>query len=723
MKKSELEKRRQTVGKLKPFPQMYVSDNPYYLEKNLVVIGLVCDAEKRIDIILYQLESIACLFNSTTFILFESNSKDNTLLRLQRWSLRKPLNCKEIAFKPENKKLYHDLKTLQDLIDFFEGKQDNDDIDGVIVKYLSKNYKNIEQVDLYEISQYLTSKLRITYEMTEIQIEEILYEKLMPIKYVKYHKDIEEHRNKVFKSVLNGDEMVQKELAIETEIVKQLKIYGGLNELHTGYNVIDELEKERLREQKLKQLMSQDGVEGIFDENKELLSIFMAGKSGTNELDKEYNFLQGIKREEMKRHSHSNFEDEFGDIHREIDQQIQYEEEIVHEKLKERRRRYEERRRQEKAKRLSKLKENQKWMDTTKANKARDADDEIALNGIYEEHEIERFRRSGEEKLQVMQEQEQEKDEEVEFRKDLYRIERFVIYRNMLLNKTMNLSEEMGINFDYVLVIDMDIYSIDIRTFMNELYFMPHNIDGLCIDGIDWMGYTRDTFATVKINGGWVHYGHDTLVNNTKYIYDNKHAMEQRTKIPDHENNRFEEVKSCFGGVMVYRNFENNLFDQQCRYTLTRDIFYTQYNNTDEKAKTKKAGVDMDSDEELIDDEKMRNVSFDGSVFDFNYTFDYWLNNRYHNEYSEQSKLEMKLFVKQYVELLQVFDKTVENRELIPRDGDICEHIPFHYCLWDKGFKFAISSRAKLYYDKFYPMDRYDTNWDYYLSNRAKFTQ
>ncbi len=86
---------------------MYLSDNPYYLNKNLVIIGQVCDAEKRIHIILYQLESISCLFNSAT------------LLHLQLWSLEKPSNCTQISFKPENKNQMKDwssIKTLNELI-------------------------------------------------------------------------------------------------------------------------------------------------------------------------------------------------------------------------------------------------------------------------------------------------------------------------------------------------------------------------------------------------------------------------------------------------------------------------------------------------------------------------------------------------------------------------------------------------------------------------------
>ena len=233
---------------------------------------------------------------------------------------------------------------------------------------------------------------------------------------------------------------------------------------------------------------------------------------------------------------------------------------------------------------------------------------------------------------------------------------------------------------------------------------------------------------------GWLHYGHDALVNNTQYVYNNEHAMQQRTMVPNHELNRYEEVKSCFGGVMVYRNEDDRFLDQQCRYTLTRDVFFTEYNNTEQQQDDNGTMTEGEGSGSVEHDGSAESENVDGismaieSVEErerpqFNYSYDWWLNERWHNEYSEQSKLEMKLFVKQYIELLQVFEVTVKNKELIPKDGDICEHIPFHYCLWDKGFKFAISTRAKLYYDQFYPIDRNDTNWAKYFETRPKFTQ
>merc|ERR1712154_477897 len=98
-------------------------------------------------------------------------------------------------------------------------------------------------------------------------------------------------------------------------------------------------------------------------------------------------------------------------------------------------------------------------------------------------------------------------------------------------------------------------------------------------------------------------------------------ALAQRKLIPNQmENNRFAQVKSCFGGLIVYKNGENNendLFESECKYTLTRDIFYTTYNETDLEK----------------------------------YTYEWWLHNRYHNKYSQESKLELQLFREQYIEI------------------------------------------------------------------------
>jgi len=251
------------------------------------------------------------------------------------------------------------------------------------------------------------------------------------------------------------------------------------------------------------------------------------------------------------------------------------------------------------------------------------------------------------------------------------------------------------------MIVDMDIYNMDVRTFMNELYYASnHDVNGLCVNGMDWLGHTRDTFATVDADGGWLHYGHNPLVNESEYIYNNDHAMNERTFVPNEELHRFENVKSCFGGIIAYKNEQNLFFDSQCKYTLTRDVFWTDYNNSIHSNLT------------------------NGNEFAFKYTYDYWLEHRHHNEYSEESMSELQLFRDEYVEILQIESNRIKDRSKFPHDGDICEHIPFHYCLIDHGLKLAISSRAKLYYDELYPIRRRqnDDKWTKYFENRPKFT-
>ena len=669
---------RQEVRKLRPFPAMYLSDNPYFTEQNLLILGQVSNAEKRIDIMLYQLESVGCLFNSTTFLLFESNSEDNTLLHLQRWSLRRPLNCEHITFRPDHYRKYQHLRSLHDVIALFrndneleiadpESAVDEEWINGLIIDFLKTHYATLKEVDLYVLSQYLSAMMG-AIGIRPIEMEEVLYRKLEALKFAKYYGQIEGHHSVVNKRVLSGDQVVEDELAVEREILRQLKVYGSLNELHSGYNVMDSVR----REQSVIDSAVRMSNFGGSDVDGESMAIFMDEMEGANRLDVEYAFLAGIKREEMRRVKHSDFVDEFEEIHHEIEGLIQYDEGIIHEKLRERKRKYEQRRKQDRERREQQMAP--QWDPDSNGNGDGDSADSM---------------------------EEPQKTESSKFRDRLFRIERFVIYRNMLLDEARRLSDELRVQFAYILMIDLDVFSIDVRTLLNELYFMPRSVDGLCVDGIDWMGFTRDTFATVKVNGGWLHYGHDALVNSTEYVYNNQHAMHQRTKVPDHEE-RYEEVKSCFGGVMVYRNERNRFLEQQCRYTLTRDVFFTEFNNTESP---------LPSTQESV-----------ATRPHFNYSYDWWLRERWHNDYSEQSRMEMKLFVEQYVELLQVFDVTLENRELIPRDGDICEHIPFHYCLWDRGFKFAISTRAQLFYDQFYPIDRNDTNWQKFFATRPAFT-
>jgi len=691
---------------LKPFPALYISDNPYFMEKNLVIMGQVADAEERVDLILYQLETIGCLFNSTTLLLFESNSVDQTLLHLQRWSLRKPLDCSLLALRPDHRSKYGHLQSLEDVVAVFnaateidgeDGEEavDSEWVNGLIVDHLTTHYAEIEEVDLFALSEHLAARMAAE-GVPQIEIEQILFDKLEPIKFARYRQDIEGHHATMNKKIKSGDAVVAEELAVEEEVLRALQVIGSLNEAVLPNKVLAERMVESLR---LSSDDDDDSVGSLQGGGGEIEAIFMDEFEGANRLDIEYAFLAGIKKAEMGRVKHSDFEDEFAAIHEEIEGLIQFDEGIIHEKLRERKRKYEERRRRERAR---------KEREMAPGGEGSDGEGDEDNGGGDGDDDEEDDEEDDAESAEALGEEEEERATDG-FRDRLFRIERFVIYRNMMLEEVRRLSEDTDI--DYIVMADLDVYSIDVRTLMNEVFFMPRSVDGLCIDGIDWMGFTRDTFATVKLNGGWLHYGHDALTNNTPYVYDNDHAMAQRTKVPDHQRHRFEPVKSCFGGVMVYRNEGNRFLSQNCRYTLTRDIFFEKHNNTLQPVETEEDG---EGAVVAAAAERVQPA--------FNYSLDWWLRERWHNEYSEQSQLEIKLMVKQYIELLQVFAVTVENKALIPRDGDICEHIPFHYCLWDKGFQFAISTRAVLYYDQFYPIDRNDTNWKKYHATRPKFT-
>lgn len=66
---------------------IFISDSPQFMEKTMVVIGMVRDSEKDIIATLQQLDEISCLFDQIVFIFYESNSKDNTPYVLEDWNV------------------------------------------------------------------------------------------------------------------------------------------------------------------------------------------------------------------------------------------------------------------------------------------------------------------------------------------------------------------------------------------------------------------------------------------------------------------------------------------------------------------------------------------------------------------------------------------------------------------------------------------------------------
>eukprot|EP00484_Ammonia_sp_Unknown_P012879 CAMPEP_0197069706 /NCGR_PEP_ID=MMETSP1384-20130603/195102_1 /TAXON_ID=29189 /ORGANISM="Ammonia sp." /LENGTH=73 /DNA_ID=CAMNT_0042507849 /DNA_START=16 /DNA_END=234 /DNA_ORIENTATION=- len=57
---------------------LHISDSPQFMDKTMVVIGMVRDSEKDIIATLQQLDEITCIFDKIVFIFYESNSQDNT---------------------------------------------------------------------------------------------------------------------------------------------------------------------------------------------------------------------------------------------------------------------------------------------------------------------------------------------------------------------------------------------------------------------------------------------------------------------------------------------------------------------------------------------------------------------------------------------------------------------------------------------------------------------
>lgn len=66
---------------------LYISDSPQFMDKTMVVIGMVRDSEKDIIATLQQLDEISCIFDKIVFIFYESNSKDNTPYVLEDWNV------------------------------------------------------------------------------------------------------------------------------------------------------------------------------------------------------------------------------------------------------------------------------------------------------------------------------------------------------------------------------------------------------------------------------------------------------------------------------------------------------------------------------------------------------------------------------------------------------------------------------------------------------------
>ena len=75
----------------------------------------------------------------------------------------------------------------------------------------------------------------------------------------------------------------------------------------------------------------------------------------------------------------------------------------------------------------------------------------------------------------------------------LSRVEQFVPYRNMLLRelreRSGQISESADITFDYLWMLDPEVFDIDFKSFMYELTECPTDV--MCINGVDPFGDYR----------------------------------------------------------------------------------------------------------------------------------------------------------------------------------------------------------------------------------------
>ena len=224
---------------------------------------------------------------------------------------------------------------------------------------------------------------------------------------------------------------------------------------------------------------------------------------------------------------------------------------------------------------------------------------------------------------------------------NLNRIERYTVYRNMILNQ-IGLITDKYINifkFDYLMLIDLDLFALDSRMIFNELYFSKTNI--MCANGVVWMfDLMYDIFAAVMNDGQWMHQFafDDQLKHSQKNVLMKRDK--NKFKLSTFPKKRFEEMRSCFGGITIYKNV-GKLLSTRCKYQLIP--------STIRKIK------------ELSDD-----------------------NNGY--------------IMKDPNEELQRFADLYES--WMNTDDRICEHLSFHYCLREYGYNISIATKARAYYSK-----------------------
>eukprot|EP01083_Nonionella_stella_P147653 466290_1 len=140
----------------------------------------------------------------------------------------------------------------------------------------------------------------------------------------------------------------------------------------------------------------------------------------------------------------------------------------------------------------------------------------------------------------------------------LSRIEQFVPYRNMLLDQLYKMNT-LRTRIDYIFMIDLDVWEIDFHAFLLELQECPHDI--MCSNGVESYGRYRDSFATVEMNHNWIFRPYILSYSSTIY---NKKTNELRQVMP-RTGQRYEQVRSCFGGLSSYKLTQKLMQDIGCK--------------------------------------------------------------------------------------------------------------------------------------------------------------
>ena len=264
----------------------------------------------------------------------------------------------------------------------------------------------------------------------------------------------------------------------------------------------------------------------------------------------------------------------------------------------------------------------------------------------------------------------------------LSRVEKFVPYRNMMLDQLINITTNINndIIFDYVFMIDIDVFEIDFVTFLSELIVCDTDI--MCINGVDQYNDYRDSFATVEMSHNWIH--RPFIFNKTDSYYDKARNI-LRKKMP-RKNQRFEQVRSCFNGLASYKIKINELIKSKCKYYSNDDILLL-------KSKLMKKSTQNTQNE------------------------DYDVNNNDNDNDNDETQ-----WISDIAKLINW-----SNLKGVMFDNDsgyetnLCEHIAFHYCLSNiADITLSIAKNTKLYY---YPLAPPQTKEDRRARRRRRRRQ